>query len=315
MFFPTFLLSFPSSIGAFAALTQTAQESGLKFDFPQLVTPGLEYQNLLAVPTACASYTGAGKECPGTMDAINITFEDCGSPWTVCRCSTADISGEETIDFLGRVPIGLRRYMGTVMVMPGGTAGAHAYTFPTSGEVHFFGNCSQRTWIHEATHAADGSLGITADSVGGAWAQALAKDTCVPDTYAQSNAVEDLAQMSVVKIYMLLNNGQLPPGFEAACMTNQLAVLDGLALYDSGTMLGKTCAFEPAAHHDLAPSLFSTNSSSGSSPSTPSTNSGSPTSESTSPSVPNPTSSNGAIRRDIKLPKMVGFIAILATVL
>ncbi|KAJ7584060.1 hypothetical protein C8J56DRAFT_863494 [Mycena floridula] len=239
------------STGALGALTQKPQQAGLNFT-EVLSLPTFTSQVLPLTPDRCASFTGVGKECTATMTATNISYADCGAPFTICRCSDAEISLGVSIDTLGRVPIGLRRYFETIMVMAGGSLGAHAYTFPVSGEAHFFGNCLVNTWIHEATHAADGALGITADDVGGAWAQAVASDTCVPDAYAQTNIVEDLAQMSVLKIYLLLNNNQMPAGFSAACMSNQLAVLDGLALYDSSTMFGNTCAFDPPAQHNVA---------------------------------------------------------------
>ncbi|KAJ7167665.1 hypothetical protein C8R46DRAFT_898687 [Mycena filopes] len=227
---------------ALATLSQTAQLPGLTFNL-STPRPADTVRALPTVPAACAKYTGAGTECPTTMSAVNVSYDDCGSAWTICRCASANITLDASVDFLAHVPVGLRRYVGTVMVMP--DTSAHAYTFPTSGEIHFFGICSQRTWIHESTHAADGALGITQGGVNStAWAQAVGKDTCVPDTYAQTNLVEDLAQMSVVEVYRLLNNA-LPPGLSAGCMSHQLAYLATLPLYNVSTLFGNTCAFEP----------------------------------------------------------------------
>lgn len=63
----------------------------------------------------------------------------------MCRCTDADISLEEAVDHLARVPVGLRRNVGTVFIMK--DSSAHAYT--EAGDIHFFGVCSQRTWVHE----------------------------------------------------------------------------------------------------------------------------------------------------------------------
>lgn len=81
------------------------------------------------------------------MEARSITYDDCGDPWTMCHCKDAKVSWDDAEEALARVPIGLRRHVGTVMVMKGdGTSG---YTYQNSGEIHFFGEPSQRTWIHE----------------------------------------------------------------------------------------------------------------------------------------------------------------------
>ncbi|KAJ7682273.1 hypothetical protein DFH06DRAFT_1075906 [Mycena polygramma] len=248
-FFRLFLLS-TVLLPVLATLNQTAQLPGLTFNL-STPRPADTVTTLSTVPDACAKYTGALSECPTTMGAVNVSYADCGGAWTLCRCASANITLDAAVDFLAHVPIGLRRFVGTVMVMP--DTSAHAYTFPTSGEIHFFGVCSQRTWIHESTHAADGALGI---SNGAPWIQAVGNDTCVPDTYAQTNLVEDLAQMSVVEVYRLLNNA-LPPGLSADCMSHQLAYLQSLPLYNATTLFGNTCAFEPQlanARHTLAPS-------------------------------------------------------------
>ncbi|KAJ6610409.1 hypothetical protein B0H10DRAFT_2225049 [Mycena sp. CBHHK59/15] len=225
--FHFFLLPSTFLLPVFAKLNQTAQLQGLTFNLSTPL-PSSTIQPLSSVPASCAKYTGAGQECPTTMNAVNVTYADCSSPWTLCRCASANITLDASVAFLAHVP----------------------------GEIHFFGICSQRTWIHESTHAVDGALGITqsgaADTL---WAQAAGNDTCVPDTYAQSNLVEDLAQMSVVEVYRLLNN-ELPPGMSADCMSHQLAYLSSLPLYDANTLLGDTCAFEPqlaSAYHTAAP--------------------------------------------------------------
>ncbi|KAJ6458637.1 hypothetical protein C8R47DRAFT_146495 [Mycena vitilis] len=251
-FLRLFLLPSTVLLPVFATLNQTAQLPGLTFNL-STPRPADTVTPLSTVPDACTKYTnGVLSECPTTMSAVNVSYADCGGAWTLCRCASANITLDASIDFLAHVPIGLRRYVGTVMVMP--DTSAHAYTFPTSGEIHFFGVCSQRTWIHESTHAADGALGI-ANGTLSLWAQAVGNDTCVPDTYARSNVVEDLAQMSVVEVYRLLNN-TLPPGLSADCMSHQLSYLQSLPLYNASTLLGDTCAFEPQlanAHHTLAP--------------------------------------------------------------
>ncbi|KAJ7118592.1 hypothetical protein C8R43DRAFT_1036195 [Mycena crocata] len=239
-FIRLFLLPLTLLLPVLAKLDQTAQLPGLTFNL-STPRPADTVEALSQAPASCARYTGAGKECPTTMTAVNVMYADCGSAWTLCHCPSANITLDAAVDFLVHVPVGLRRYVGTIMVMPG--TSAHAYTL--AGDIHYFGICSQRTWIHESSHATDGALKISQGGANGTlWAEAVGNDTCVPDTYAQTNLVENFAQMSVVEVYRLLN-GQLPPGINADCMSHQLAYVASLPLYDASTLLGDTCAFEP----------------------------------------------------------------------
>ncbi|EIN11314.1 hypothetical protein PUNSTDRAFT_131480 [Punctularia strigosozonata HHB-11173 SS5] len=229
-------------------LSNPAQQSGYStFDMLDVPGPPRSFVALSSVPSICAQYTGPGQECAAQMQAFNVTLGDCGSAWTVCRCTTANITLEEGIDHLARVPIGLRRNVGTVMLMP--DSSAHAYTL--ASDIHYFGVCSQRTWIHESTHASDHG-----HSSSDAWISAVDGDSCVPDTYAQINYVEDFAQVSVLQVYLQLH-GQLPPGFTSDCMPKQFAYMQSLSLYNNATLFGDTCAFNDdwtsSALHTVAP--------------------------------------------------------------
>ncbi|KAK0454261.1 uncharacterized protein EV420DRAFT_1695808 [Desarmillaria tabescens] len=245
-------VGFANSVVQERDLNLTAQQSDLTFDIPNLPRPQSTTVSLTSIPSACAEITGIGKNCTTSTDVVNVTFVDCGSPYTICRCSNANITLDDATNALARVPVGLRRHVRTTIVMP--DSEAHAYT--ESGDIHFFGVCDQRVWIHESTHAASGALGINDASGSGSWEEAVSKDTCVPDNYAKTNPAEDLAQMSVVKVYSLLNNNTLPPGFTTDCMSNQLAFLDALPLYNMTTLFGDSCSFEPdndKAQHNIAP--------------------------------------------------------------
>lgn len=136
----------PSQLGA-RTLSNPAQTSGFS-TFDLLTIPGPQsrtFTSLPTIPSLCASYTSSSSECTATMQAFNITLGDCGSSWTMCRCTDADITLEEAVDHLARVPVGLRRNVGTVLIMK--DTSAHAYT--EASDIHFFGVCSQRTWVHE----------------------------------------------------------------------------------------------------------------------------------------------------------------------
>ncbi|KAJ7830407.1 hypothetical protein B0H14DRAFT_3872619 [Mycena olivaceomarginata] len=180
------------------------------------------------LPTNCAEYVG-GPECLSSMTATAVTYEDCGDAFTVCRRPP------------GSRAVGLRRFVGTVFVLENNAT--RAYTNLSTGDIHLFGDCAMDTWIHEASHTFDFAFFpsfVPSNTTG--WQQAIADDSCVPDSYSLRNRVEDFAQMSVLKIYMLLHNGHLPPGFESACLSHQLDFMGTLPLYNAQNLFGNTCA-------------------------------------------------------------------------
>lgn len=228
---------------------KSAQNNDFPFDLAKDL-PSVKYTStpLEEVPQSCAQYTvptsTSPAECPvgNAMTAINVQFEDCGSQFTICRCDNATtMRMDQAVMKFAQVPVGLRRYVNTVMLLP--DASPHAYTL-TTGDIHMFATTELDTWIHEATHAMDYATPNTPLSGSEGWLQALKDDSCVPDQYSQTNAIEDFAQMGVLKIYALAHNGQLPAGFDNQCMKNQLAFMDSLPIYDAKKMFGNTCDFD-----------------------------------------------------------------------
>ncbi|KAJ7471096.1 hypothetical protein FB451DRAFT_1037158 [Mycena latifolia] len=208
------------------------------FDLTSALPPASVTRSVpIPLPPSCEAYIGPDQECTSDMAALNVTFEDCGDAFTVCRCADAEMSTDTVLDRLGRLPVGLRRYAGTLFVL--GDPSAHAYTLTTGG-THFFGDCAMDAWVHEMVHAFD-FANDPPQSNSSEWAAALAEDTCVPDDYSLTNAVEDFAQVGVLKIYMLLHAGALPLGFTADCMANQLGFVDALPLYDPESLFGNNC--------------------------------------------------------------------------
>lgn len=159
------------------------------------------------LPTNCAEYVG-GPECLSSMTATAVTYEDCGDAFTVCRCDNANMTLDTAVDRLGRVPVGLRRFVGTVFVLENNAT--RAYTNLSTGDIHLFGDCAMDTWIHEvsclffvkcvlfmltgptqASHTFDFAFFpsfVPSNTTG--WQQAIADDSCVPDSYSLRNRVE-----------------------------------------------------------------------------------------------------------------------------
>ncbi|KAJ7863359.1 hypothetical protein B0H13DRAFT_2671433 [Mycena leptocephala] len=235
---------------------QPQQPDFSSFDLTSALPPAyLTQSEGIDLPPNCAAYVGEGQECASDMTALSVHFEDCGDEFIVCRCSDAEMSMDTVLDRFGRVPVGLRRYAGTVVVLP--DTAPHAYTV-TTGDTHFFGDCEMNTWVHEMTHAFDFATATWQSSASG-WAAAIEADSCVPDVYSLKNEMEDFAQVGVIMIYMQLYGGNLPPGFTADCMSNQLAFMLTFELYDPGPLFGNNCDIidtGPPARHTLPPAVL-----------------------------------------------------------
>ncbi|KAJ6468661.1 hypothetical protein C8R47DRAFT_1151277 [Mycena vitilis] len=220
------------------SLTLQAQQPNFNsFDLTSALPPAyITLSEGIQLPSTCVAFVGADQECTSDMTALSVKFEDCGSPYTVCRCVDAEMSMDTVLDRLGRVPVGLRRYAGTIIVLA--ASSPRAYTL-TTGDSHFFGDCRMDIWVHEMTHAFDFAQSAR-QTLAPAWEAALAADSCAPDTYSLTNEVEDFAQVSVLTVYSLLY-GELPSGFAADCMSNQLAFMLTFELYDPGPLFGNDC--------------------------------------------------------------------------
>lgn len=130
-------------------LTLKAQQDNYAFDLSTSLNPvASTIVTLETVPANCALYNSLGNECPTYFVASNVTFDDCSDAFTICQCSNANMSLSTAVDRLGRVPVGLRRYVATVALLEGNAT--RAYTL-TSGDIHIFGDPQVDTWVHEVS--------------------------------------------------------------------------------------------------------------------------------------------------------------------
>ncbi|KAJ7909066.1 hypothetical protein B0H13DRAFT_2494232 [Mycena leptocephala] len=232
------------------ALTLEPQASGFDFDLYSALSPASNtLTDLSELPGACASYVGPGKECTTNLIATNVTFEDCGDPFIVCRCADATMSMDTVLDRLGRVPIGLRRYVALLSSSMTRNPCLHTHQWGHP----FIRRLRDGHDIPTVEPFIDFATATPHSSAPG-WSQAITNDACAPDNYSLTNRVEDFAQMSVMKTYMLVYNGHLPPGFRADCMSHQLDYMGALPLYNASAMFGNTCQIAdglPGTRHDV----------------------------------------------------------------
>lgn len=240
------------------SLTLSAQQQDYSaFDLgTNLLTPSSTITPLSTLPPQCSDATTAS-ECPNAQyAAADVTYDDCGSSWTICRCDTANMTLDAAAARLGQVPVGLRRYVATVVVAP--APAKHAYTLVT-GDIHIFGEPEVDAWVHEAGHAYDWASGTPLSGSQG-WTDALAADTCVPDVYSQTSAGEDFAQMTVMMVYSLLHGGALPPGWSGDCMARQMAYMAAQPTFNKDDLFGNTCAIADSQYsrHVVPPPVVPT---------------------------------------------------------
>lgn len=148
------------------------------------------------------------------VEAREVTYGDCETPWIICRCANANLSMDDLMLKFGFVPPGIRSYVGGMLAVfdPSASAG-------TSGDfIVFRSNCSTPVFIHESAHSLDQGTNGSDE-----WRDAIAKSDCVPDDYANTNEAEDFAQVTVVHSY-LAKHGSLPS--DPACLKPQLDVLN-----------------------------------------------------------------------------------------
>ncbi|KAL8745275.1 MAG: hypothetical protein Q9190_002581 [Brigantiaea leucoxantha] len=114
------------------------------------------------------------------------------------------------IDLFGRLPVHTRQWVRHMIALPDPNGG-HAYN--SNGNIAMFNriNGDLTVFIHESGHSLD-LLGAYADkplSSSQNWLNNYNQDSNVPDPYAQTNQVENVAQNTVVDSYNL----NVPNGF------------------------------------------------------------------------------------------------------
>lgn len=102
-----------------------------------------------AVPDSCAK----DKACKATMEVWSMTFEDCGDPWTLCRCSTATSAAVDVLEAVSRIPVAVRRLVGTFLVFDDPTTPSnHAWTM-NGQDISIFNQPRYMAYLHEVIHA------------------------------------------------------------------------------------------------------------------------------------------------------------------
>lgn len=116
---------------------------------------------------------------------------------------------DDLVNRFGRLPVHTRQYVRHVITLPS----ANAYAYNSGGNIAFFGTTLSdlNVHVHESAHSLD-LLNAYPDkplSSSQRWQRAYNQDSAVPDPYAQTNQVENVAQNTVVATF----DRNVPGGF------------------------------------------------------------------------------------------------------
>ncbi|CAF1691730.1 unnamed protein product, partial [Rotaria sp. Silwood1] len=160
----------------------------------------LDY-SFLRAPTSPAGHGGNRNLChcngASPQDVLTVTYQGSESQNLVlCMCPNAVTGASHMIDTMGKVPAPIRRYNKAMISATAGTCGGAG----SSGDVSFYcsSNMHVSVFIHESAHSMDRGKSASRE-----WHDAVARDSCVPDAYANSNYADNFAQVVVLWVHLV----------------------------------------------------------------------------------------------------------------
>ncbi|KAL3474083.1 hypothetical protein BJX99DRAFT_248533 [Aspergillus californicus] len=161
------------------------------------------------MPADCKSIAESQGLNPTDFEVWDIFYDDCQDGWSFCRHKESSDTFETLVDTFGRIPVRMRSWVRHIMTIPGDN-----WAFNSNGNIALSGTTSSNldVALHETGHSLDllGAYGSEALSSMQEWLDAYNSDSNVPDDYARSNQVENVAQNTVVGIYDKVVPGGFP---------------------------------------------------------------------------------------------------------
>lgn len=139
-----------------------------------------------------------------------LIIPQCSAPWVFCYHKSSNGPLNDLVDRFSRLPVHTRQFSRHIVSLP--ASSGHAYN--DGGNLVFFGDTLSNinVHIHEAAHSLDLIGAFYPDkplSSSAKWINEYNQDSAVPDPYAQTNQVENVAQNAVVTTY----ERNVPGGF------------------------------------------------------------------------------------------------------
>ncbi|KAL8699058.1 MAG: hypothetical protein Q9224_001581 [Gallowayella concinna] len=162
------------------------------------------------IPSDCKKIAQREGFKPADIQSWNIKYNDCSVAWIFCYHKSSNGPLNDLVDRFGRLPVHTRQFSRHIVSLPA-TSG-HAYN--DGGNLVFFGDTLSNinVHIHESAHSLDLLGAFFPDkplSSSTKWINEYNQDSAVPDPYAQTNQVENVAQNTVVTTY----ERNVPGGF------------------------------------------------------------------------------------------------------
>jgi len=222
--FFTFVLASLIATIVFAQGDKTPQFEGLA----GLTSP--YYQNTAYTLTQEGDQNGCDmNQCTAggrTATVYRTAYAD-GSAVKICVCEGAAMDPNFISVGFGTVPQMIRQYTQFITVGSENPSGG-AYSTGASS-TYFQANMEVEVFIHESAHNFDFNKLGDGRTISGLpeWQTGINMDSCVPDGYAQTNAVEDFAQIIVLWMSLAAQNTWID------CMANQLGFIESFVPRDT----------------------------------------------------------------------------------
>ena len=165
------------------------------------------------IPEDCKRHAEQRNISAANIEIFDIYYDDCSTPWTVCKDKNGSQSLENLVHNFGRVPVKARSWVRHVIdLYDPNSQQNHALT--VNGTILLFNHvdATVTVYIHETGHALN-SKAYSEKNLHNSrlWLDSYNNDSMVPDGYAGTNFNEDVAQVTVVATYNL----NVPGGFQS----------------------------------------------------------------------------------------------------
>ncbi|KAI4252382.1 MAG: hypothetical protein LQ352_004318 [Teloschistes flavicans] len=166
------------------------------------------------IPQECKTAAEQAQHSAFDINTYEVHYDDCQQSWVMCFHKDLDGEKDRIIDLVSRLPVRSREYVKHIILLP--DTGVHAYN--DQGNLVVFDTTSSSVGFEVFLHETGHSLDLQHAYVDGAqlstsqnWLDNYNQDPKVPDPYSATDALEDVAQNTVVAAY----NVQVPGSFSA----------------------------------------------------------------------------------------------------
>ncbi|KAL8760572.1 MAG: hypothetical protein Q9184_003243 [Pyrenodesmia sp. 2 TL-2023] len=162
------------------------------------------------IPADCKNIAQREGFNPADIQTWNVKYADCSAVWVFCYHRSSNGLLSAFVDTFGRLPVHTRQFQRHIVSLPASSG----YAYNDGGNLVFFGNVLSNinVHIHEAAHSLDLLGAFYPDKPlysSTKWINEYNLDSAVPDPYAQTNQIENVAQNTVVTTY----ERNVPGGF------------------------------------------------------------------------------------------------------